>query len=218
MSRARSTSMKARRLTDRQAETLDAIRQHIRRHGQSPSRAELGAALGLTNQSAVDTHLQALARKSWIVLEASTRRGIKILDDNTPIHHLDEVPIVSAGTPKLAEDGQPQARMKTLQTLWNRFERTPDYFVVVEGDSMSAVGLRSGDLVAVRRDPDPRDGDIVIARIEAEITLKRFHRTENGVELHPESTNAEHDVMQVDPETDFEVVGIVVGAVIGPPR
>ena len=217
--RSAGAAINTRRLTERQGEVLRAIREHIAREGQAPSRSEIAKALELKNQSAVDTHLQALARKGWIQIEAATARGIKILADDIPILDLDEVPIVSAGTPRVALDGQPQTQMRTLQALWNRFERTPDYFVVVEGDSMDRVGYRSGDIVAVRRDPDPRHKDIVIARLGDEITLKRFMRSGDGaLELHPDSTNPKHKVISIEPETDFEIAGVVVGGIIGTDR
>ena len=110
--------------------------------------------------------------------------------------------------------------MNKIESVWLRFEQTPDYLVVVQGDSMNRVGLKSGDMVAIRQDPDPREGDVVIARIGPDITLKRFHRTQAGViELQPQSTNPEHKTLYVEPDNeDFEIVGVVIGAIIGPSR
>ena len=213
---AGSDVMQGIRLTERQAQVLEAIREHVRLHGEAPSRAELGRAVGLTNQAAVDTHLQGLARKGWITLQAGVARGIQILRDDLAIYG--EIPIVAAGTPVLAEDGQPQPQMTKVDALLASFEQTPDFFVKVRGDSMDAVGIKDGDLVGVRRDPDPRDGDIVIARIGSEITMKRYQRRGERVELEPRSTNPEHETIQVEIGTDIEMVGIVVGAIIGTPR
>ena len=93
-------------------------------------------------------------------------------------------------------------------------------FVRVEGDSLDKVGFRSGDILAVRRNPDPRDGDIVVARIGDEVVVKRFCRKgPETIELQPESNNPEHKAIQIDPSTvGFEVVGTVVGAVVGTRR
>ncbi len=92
--------------------------------------------------------------------------------------------------------------------------------MVVRGDSMSSVGYRSGDIVAVKRTPDPAEGDIVVARIGTDITLKCFHRpSDDRVELRPCSRNPEHRPIVIDEHTeDWEIVGVVVGAMIGPPR
>ena len=147
-------------------------------------------------------------------------RGIRLLRDGAPILALDDVPTVAAGNPRLAEETRPTKRMNTIESVWRRFEQTPDYLVIVQGDSMDRVGLKSGDVVAIRHHPDPREGDVVIARIGPDITLKRFHRTQTGmIELQPQSTNPEHKTLYVEPDNeDFEIVGIVVGAIIGPPR
>ena len=208
--------MQAKRLTSRQTETLQAIREHIRQHAEPPSRAELAKAVGLKNASAVDNHLQALARKGWITLEPGIARGIRMLGDELAIYG--EIPLVAAGTPILAEEGQPQPKMTNVVQLLRGFEQRPDFFVEVRGDSMDAVGIRHGDIVGVRRDPDPRDGDIVVCRIETDITMKRYQRTTECIELQPQSTNPDHETIRLEGDSDVEIVGIVVGAIIGTPR
>ena len=212
--------MKARELTERQAETLGAIRNHIRQHGMPPSRTELGEALGLRYTSAVEAHLRALARKGWLELRPQQNRGIKLLREGMPVLDFEDVPRVTAGRPILAEEEAGGNRLHDFTGVCNQFETTPDYFVRVEGDSMDRVGFRTGDMVAVQRNPEPREGDVVIARIGSDVTLKRYHRASaKCIELQPESTNSEHEVLRVDPRTeDFEIVGVVVGAIIGPPR
>ena len=216
----RPATVKSWVLTERQTEALDAIRAHIKRWGMPPSRNELARTLGLKFHSSVDAHLKALAKKGWIELIPTMDRGIRLLRDGAPILALDDVPTVAAGNPRLAEETRPTKRMNTIESVWRRFEQTPDYLVIVQGDSMDRVGLKSGDVVAIRHHPDPREGDVVIARIGPDITLKRFHRTQTGViELQPQSTNPEHKTLYVEPDNeDFEIVGIVVGAIIGPPR
>ena len=152
--------------------------------------------------------------RRWITLLPGVARGIQILRDKLAIYG--EVPIVPAGTPMLAEDGQPQPQMVKVDALLSSFEQRPDFFVEVRGDSMNAVGIRNGDLVAVRRDPDPRD--IVISRIGSEITMKRYKGGRQCIELEPQSTNPEHETIRVEVGTDLEIVGVVAGAIIGTPR
>ena len=145
-------------------------------------------------------------------------RGIQLLREGKPLFDPERVPTVPADAPMLADDRN--AILQVPNELARQVRPQADFYVVVRGDSMSCVGYRSGDVVAVKRKPDPREGDIVIARIGAEITLKCFHRpSETQVELRPRSTNPEHRPIVIDEDTaDWEIVGVVVGAMIGPPR
>ena len=210
--------MRARDLTDRQQEVLDLIREHIRRWGMPPSRWELTRRLGLAFPSAVKTHLQALERKGWIQLTPGMDRGIQLLREGTPVFDPDELPEVAAGTPILADESK--AVWRVSDDLAKRLHPQADLYVVVRGDSMSSVGYRSGDIVAVKRTPNASEGDIVVARIGTDITLKCFHRpSDDRVELRPCSKNPEHCAIVIDEQTeDWEIVGVVVGAMIGPPR
>ena len=207
-------------LTDRQLETLTAIRQNIKLHGIPPSRSELCKALGIANHSAVNGHLNALARKGWLKLLPSVDRGIQLLREGAPILDADELPAVAAGNPIVAFDQPEPARLHDFDSLSERFEAPPDWFVRVEGGSLDKVGFHSGDVLAVRRNPDPRNGDIVVARIGGEVVVKRFRRTgPETIELQPESHNPEHKPIRVTPNTiDFEIVGTVVGAIVGTRR
>ena len=217
VSNMRRSALKAAGLTERQAETLEAIRVHIDRWGMPPSRSELGRVLGLKYHSSVAAHLRALARKGWVELIPSKDRGIRLLREGTPILNLDEVLTVAAGTPPmLAKEHGAPARMNNIESLWLRFEQSPDYLVIVEDDSMNQHWLKSGDMVAIRQNVDPQDGDLVIARIGPDITLKHYHRVDaHRIELQPKSTNPEHKTICVDQTSeDFEVVGIVIGAII----
>ena len=210
--------MRARDLTDRQQEVLDLIREHIRRWGMPPSRWELTRSLGLAFPSAVKTHLQALERKGWIHLTPGMDRGIQLLREGTPVFDPDELPEVAAGTPILADESK--AVWRVSDDLAKRLHPQADLYIVVRGDSMSSVGYQSGDMVAVKRTPNASEGDIVVARIGTDITLKCFHRpSENRVELRPCSKNPEHCAIVIDEQTeDWEIVGVVVGAMIGRPR
>ncbi len=209
--------MKVRKLTERQNEVLNAIRAHIRQHGIPPSRSELARRLNLRSQTAVDQHLNALAKKGWIQLLPWVDRGIRLLREGVPIFEDVQIPAVSAGNPILAEEHNEPARLSDFESLALHFDAKPDYFLRVKGDSMDRVGFRTGDMVAVKRNPDPHNGDIVIARIGEEITLKRFRRIdEHIVELRPESNNPEHETICIDALTeDFAIVGVVVGAIMG---
>ena len=206
--------MKATALSEGQMRTLEAIRDHIRREGEAPSRLEIARAIGVKHQRSVDLHLQGLERKGWITLKAGTHRGITVVRDEFNIHGA--VPVVATGTPMLAEDGQPEPEMAQVQTLLGAFDGRPDYFLTARGDSMDQIGITDGDMVAVRRSPVADEGDLVIARIGSDITMKRYHRGTDSIELHPESTNPEHQPIRLDDEPDCEIVGIVVGAIVGP--
>ena len=208
--------MRAKDLTDRQREVLDHIREHIRKSGMPPSRSELARSAGLAFASGVITHLQALERKGWIQLTPGKDRGIRLLREGTPVFDPEQLPEVAAGTPILADESK--AVMRVPDELARRLHPQADLYLVVHGDSMDRVGYRSNDIVAVKRNPDPPDGEVVIARIGHEITLKCFHRaTEDRIELQPRSTNPEHQPLVIDKTTaDWEIVGVVVGAMIGP--
>ena len=207
-------------LTDRQNEALEAIRQHVRQHGMPPSRSELGKALKIGNQAGVERVLSALAKKGWVRLVPAVDRGIRLLREGAPVLDPENFPEVAAGNPMVPGDYPEPERLHDFDTLTERFESRPDYFLRVKGDSMDLVGFRSGDVVAVREGGAPRNGDVVVARIGEDITLKRYYRR-NGhgsVELQPVSSNAEHSTIRIDGQSDFEISGIVVGAIVGTRR
>ena len=207
--------MKGTRLTDRQHEVLQKIREYVERYGVPPSRTELAQSVGLTFPTAVKTHLEALARKGWIELKPGMDRGIVLLREGTPVFDVSTLPTVPAGAPALADETA--ASFRVPEQLSKRIHPQADFYVIVNGDSMDRVGYRSGDIVAVKRNPDPREGEVVIARIGHEITLKCFHRAEpDRIELQPRSSNPEHKPIVIDEATaDWEIVGVVVGAMIG---
>ena len=209
--------VKGEELTGRQMEGLGIIRRHVRRRGVPPSRTELASEMGLANPSAVDGHLNALAKKGWIELLPSVERGIRLLREGAPLVDVVDLPAVAAGTPILADERREPARLNDFDSFANQFEAKPDYFLKVTGDSLDKVGFHSGDIVAVCRQPEARNGDIVVARIGQEITLKRFERVDQEtVELQPVSTNPEHHTIAIGrASSDTEIVGVVVGAIVG---
>ena len=216
-SRPRANKMKGRKLTGRQQQVLDIIREHLKVRGVPPSRPELARALGVEGQQgAVDSHLNALSKKGFVKLLPRVERGIRLLREGAPVYEPDELPEVAAGDPILAEEREP-ARLYDFDSFVRLFESRPDYFVRVRGDSLDRAGFRTGDIVAVRKEQEPNNGDLVVARIGQEITLKRFRRIDaECIELEPESTNPEHKTIRIDPTTeDFQIAGVVVGAIVG---
>ena len=207
--------MRAQKLTDRQQEVLEHIRAHLRRWGLPPSRSELAQSLGLSFGSAVNYHLEALERKGWIQLNRGRDRGIQLLREGTPVFDPRALPTVPAGTPTLVDESA--AVVRVPDGVSRLIHPQADFYLIVQGDSMDRVGYRSDDIVAVRRNPNPADGDVVIARIGQEITLKCFHRADpDRIELQPRSSNPEHKPIVIDGTTaDWEIVGVVVGAMIG---
>ena len=210
--------MRGEELTERQQEVLEHIREHIREWGVPPSRTELTRSLKLVSGSAVAYHLQALERKGWIQLNPGMDRGIQLLREGTPVFDPERLPEVAAGTPILADENK--AILRVPDELARQIHPQADFYVVVRGDSMSSVGYRTGDIIAIKRTPNASEGDIVMARIGTEITLKCFHRpTKDRVELKPCSRNPEHRPILIDEHTDdWEIVGVVVGAMVGTPR
>ena len=212
--------MQGAALTEKQRQALEAIRASIRERGFAPSHVEIAKAMGLDHSSAVEGHLKALARKGWLTIERSVDRGIKLLREGMPILDSEHLRAVAAGTPSAIEEYRNLPRLNDLESVIGQFQSRPDYFVRVEGDSLDQVGFASGDIVAVRKQPEARDGDVVVARIGQEVTLERYERIDaSTVELQPVSSNPEHEPIQIGPTTvDGEIVGIVVGAIVGTRR
>ena len=134
-------------LTDRQRETLEHIRAHLRRFGYPPSRKELSEKLGLSHPSSVEVHLQGLQTKRWIELSPDTKRGIRLLDEASV-----DLPLVDLVTPRgEIAAGEPIVAEERIvdripEAVAERFSPRPDYFLTVRGDSMDRTGLRDGDV------------------------------------------------------------------------
>jgi repressor LexA len=191
-------------LTQRQQQVLDVIRQHIDETGYPPTRAEIAKKLGFKSANAAEEHLKALARKGAIEIIAGASRGIRLPDSaGIPI-----VGRVAAGNPVLAEENIEDY----CDLPPSFFKPSADYFLKVQGDSMIDVGIFDGDLLAVHSTPVANNGDIVVARIEDEVTVKRLHKTSQKhlVELLPE--NADYEPIKVDlREQQFAIEGLSVG-------
>ena len=192
------------KLTSRQLQVLDIVRQHIDQTGYPPTRADIARELGFKSANAAEEHLKALARKGAIEMIAGASRGIRLPESaGIPI-----VGRVAAGNPVLAE----QNIEDYCDLPPGFFKPSADYFLVVQGDSMMDIGILDGDLLAVHSTPVANNGDIVVARIEDEVTVKRLRRTgqKHLVELIPE--NADYEPIRVNlREQAFTIEGISVG-------
>ncbi|MGC1460155.1 MAG: transcriptional repressor LexA [Steroidobacteraceae bacterium] len=195
-------------LTPRQTEILRLIQHCIEETGMPPTRAEIARELGFRSANAAEEHLRALARKGVIALVPGTSRGIQLKDTMREQFGLPLIGRVAAGRPMLAEENI-EAHYKIDPSL---FQPRPHYLLKVVGMSMKDAGILDGDLVAVHRTPDVRSRQIVVARLENEVTVKRYRQEGSVVWLMPE--NAAFDPIRVDlKEEPLLIEGIVVGVV-----
>jgi repressor LexA len=193
-------------LTPRQAEVLDFIRDCVEDSGLPPTRAEIAAKLGFRSANAAEAHLRALQRKGAIELLPGASRGIRIKDEFREPPGLPLVGRVAAGNPILAEE-HIEDRVRIDPTMFNP---VPHYLLRVEGMSMKDVGILDGDLVAVHRTPEVRNLQIIVARLENEVTVKRYRQSGSTVWLLPE--NKEFDPIKVDlRKQELIIEGVVVG-------
>ncbi|MFT6955057.1 MAG: repressor LexA [Halieaceae bacterium] len=192
------------KLTNRQQQVLDIVRQHIDQTGYPPTRADIAKELGFKSANAAEEHLKALARKGAIEMIPGASRGIRLPQTmGIPI-----IGRVAAGNPVLAEE-HVEDYCDLPPTF---FKPAADYFLKVSGDSMIDVGIFDGDLLAVHSTNLANNGDIVVARIDNEVTVKRLRKTsqEHLLELLPE--NAAYKPIKVDlRESEFEIEGLSVG-------
>ena len=195
-------------LTARQQQILALIRQHIDETGYPPTRAEIAEKLGFKSANAAEEHLKALARKGAIEMVAGASRGIRL-----PEQHQPGIPVVgrvAAGNPILAE----QHIEDYCQIPPEFFHPRVDYFLHVRGDSMKDAGILDGDLLAVHRTQDVRNGQIVVARLDDEVTVKRLQRERNNPVLQLLPENADYQPIVVDlREQHCEIEGISVGVI-----
>ena len=213
-SRPTSTDIELPRLTARQQQILDWIRGHMEATGMPPTRAEIAAGLGFSTASSAEDHLQALARKGAIELTPGAARGLRLRDmPGVPIQGtLPLVGRVAAGSPILAAE-HIEAQYRIDSTL---FTPRADYLLRVKGASMQEIGILDGDLLVVHKTDDARSGQIVVARLGDEVTVKRLKR--RGREITLVAENAAFAPIVVDPaKTSFAIEGVAVG-VIRPSR
>ena len=213
------------KLTARQQQILDLIQSAIARTGAPPTRAEIATELGFKSANAAEEHLQALARKGVIELVSGTSRGIRIKGDalrsinesrskqySLSLPGLSQLVLplvgrVAAGSPILAQEHIDQS----YYVENSLFQHKPDYLLKVRGMSMRDAGIMDGDLLAVQATKDAKNGQIVVARLGDEVTVKRFRRNKNVIELHPE--NPDYQTIVVEPGEPFEIEGLAVGLI-----
>jgi repressor LexA len=194
------------KLTLRQQEILDFIKNTLEVLGAPPTRMEISTAFGFASPNAAEDHLRALAKKGAIVLEPGSARGIRLVEQlGLPL-----IGSVAAGSPILAVENV-QARYALDAHLFNP---RADYLLKVRGLSMIDAGICDGDLVAVHKTTEARDGQIVIARLADEVTVKRLKRRNGSIELIAE--NPDFAPIIVNPgEIDFAIEGVAVGLIRG---
>lgn len=201
-------------LTDRQAEILRLVRELTEVSGYPPTRAEIAEKMGFRSVNSAEQHLRALEKKGAIDIASGSSRGIRVKDAPRSSARLDrllELPVigrVAAGAPMLAEEHL-QGR---FQVDPNLFTPRADYLLRVRGMSMRDAGILEGDLLAVHKTGEARSGQIVVARLSDEVTVKRFRRRGSVVQLEPE--NPDFEPIEVDLRSaSLTIEGIVVGVI-----
>jgi repressor LexA len=206
--------MLEKKLTERQKQILNFISEFIEKHKFPPTRSELSAHFGFRSPNAAEAHLRALEKKSVIGIERGVSRGIILLPlaaDELPDSVNTSLPLigrVAAGSPVLAQENiEDEYRVDP-----SLFPRKPHYLLRVEGMSMQDAGILDGDLLAVHRTPEARNGQIVVARVDDEVTVKRFRRRGFRVQLIPE--NIDFEPIEVDlRQQDLAIEGLGVGVI-----
>ena len=223
MPKKKSASKKApkekRFLTERQEEILQLICQGIREYGMPPTRAEISETLGFSSANAAESHLRALERKGMIEILVGSSRGIIILPEAA--EHVEDCRILTTESEAVplpvigrVAAGEPLLAINNVEDHYlidpDLFDPPADYLLRVKGMSMCDIGIIDGDLLAVHSTQEARNKQVVVARIDDEVTVKRFHRARNKVTLYPE--NEDFDPIEVDLKTqDFAIEGIYVG-------
>ena len=196
-------------LSPKRAAILTFIRGRIAQNGQPPSLAEISEAFGFASRSVARKHIVALTDAGLIEVVANQARGIRLLDTRPRPQMLD-IPVlgrVAAGAPI-----EPDLDHHDTFTLDSRtFMRVPDYLLRVNGDSMIDDGIFDGDLVGILQSAEARDGQIIVARLDGEVTIKRLERGDDQLRLLPR--NPAYQPIIVRPDQDFAIEGVFCGLV-----
>ena len=198
-----------RKTTPRQQAILDVIKDFTREHGYPPSVREIGERVGLSSSSTVQCHLRTLEKKGLIKRDPTKPRALTSESDSIA-RDVITVPLigrVAAGSPILAQEHIDQ----TYYVENTLFQRQPDYLLKVRGMSMRDAGIMDGDLLAVQATKEARNGQIVVARLGDEVTVKRLKRNKQVIELHAE--NPDYPTIVVQPGEPFEIEGLAVGLI-----
>jgi repressor LexA len=214
------------KLTARQQQILDLVQSAIERSGAPPTRAEIAAELGFRSANAAEEHLQALARKGVIELVGGTSRGIRLRSDtlralneargkqfSLPLPSLSQLTLplvgrVAAGSPILAQEHIDQ----TYTVEASMFQQRPDYLLMVRGMSMRDAGILDGDLLAVQKAREAKNGQIVVARLGDDVTVKRLKVRGHKAELIP--SNPDYQTLHLDlTRESLNIEGVCVGVI-----
>ncbi len=195
-------------LTSRQAQILDFIREHLRDSGYPPTRSEIAGRMGFRSANSAEEHLRALARKGAIEMAPGTSRGIRV--PAQPPLGLPIIGQVAAGSPILSE-----ASIADYSAVpGDMFSPRADYLLVVKGESMIGIGICEDDLLAVRKTAEAGHGDIVVARIEDEVTVKRLRASGSRHLLELAAENPRIAPIKVDLRRDrCSIEGVGVGII-----
>ena len=200
-----------KKLTNRQAEILQLVKDIIVSTGMPPTRAEIAKRLGFKSANAAEEHLKALAKKGAIEIIPGTSRGIRLLDvasNATAPSGLPLIGQVAAGEPILAQEHIECH----YQVDPNMFSPQADYLLRVNGMSMKDIGIMDGDLLAVHKTQQVSDGQVVVARVDDDVTVKRFERKGDQVLLHPENSEFSPIVVNLEFQS-LEIEGLAVGII-----
>lgn len=195
-------------LTDRQKSILNYIKKVIKTKGYPPAVREIGEAVGLSSSSTVHSHLNQLESKGYIKRDPSKPRAIEVIDDSfRSMKEMIDLPVlgrVTAGQPILAVEN-----LEDTFPLPLEFVRSEDAFMLrIKGDSMQKAGIMDGDLVIVRKESTARNGEIIVALLDDEATVKRFYKESNYIRLQPENDNYEPILTR-----EVSIIGKVIGLV-----
>ncbi|WP_025821511.1 transcriptional repressor LexA [Shewanella marina] len=199
-----------RPLTARQAEILQLIKSNIAETGMPPTRAEIARRLGFKSANAAEEHLKALAKKGHIEIIPGTSRGIRLTAEeaNDAEIGLPLIGQVAAGEPILAQEHVEQH----YQVDPGMFKPNADFLLRVRGDSMKNIGILEGDLLAVHKVNQARNGQVVVARVEDDVTVKRFEKKGNIIYLHAENEDYQPIVVDLSYQA-FNIEGLAVGVI-----
>jgi repressor LexA len=195
-------------LTPRQQQIFDLIKESISDTGMPPTRAEIATFFGFKSANAAEEHLKALAKKGYIEMLPGTSRGIRLAEAFIEQEGLPLIGRVAAGEPILAQEHVEEH----YKVDGNLFHPAADYLLRVNGESMKDIGILDGDLLAVHQTTDVQNGQVIVARIEEDVTVKRYKREGNIVYLHAE--NESFSPIKVDlTSQEFNIEGVAVGVI-----
>ena len=189
-------------LTAQQIKVFDVIKESLQSNGYPPTRAEIAKILDFKSVNAAESHIKALVKKGVIEKVPGSSRGIKLVEE---ISGIPLIGSVAAGSPIMAYENVE----KTIHS--NPLNKSVDFFLRVQGESMTDAGILDNDLVGVRKTKNAENGEIVVARLEDEVTLKRFKKDSSGIRLVAE--NKSFSDIRVDETSNFSIEGKAVGII-----